>query len=223
MPPLPNVSKVVRFDLLQSFGGNARIIDRIFLRYSGALSNTDLQTVLATMSAAWNANMAGQMSTNHTLTGIRGTDLTSNLGAQALNTTAHAGTQAGTDLPAGTALVIEFKIGRRFRGGHPRFYLCSQQAGRLATPKTWTAGIISGVATQFAAFIAACVLGPPAAVGTLTHTTVHYFSGFTVSAPAGHRARNIPTVLANPTFDDVLSYAVNPIVASQRRRNQQSV
>lgn len=223
MPPLPSVSKVIRFDLRQSFGGNTRILDHLFLRYSGTLSQTDLATVLATMSAAWAAQMSSQMSVNHSLTSIQGTDLTSNLGAQAVNSSAHAGTQAGTDLPCAVALVVEFKIARRFRGGHPRIYLTGQQAGRTATPKTWSAAVISGVATNFAAFIAAACATPPAAVGTLTHTTVHYFAGFTNKTFPSGRSRAVPVVLATPTFDDVVGYVVNPIIASQRRRNQQSL
>lgn len=223
MPALPAVSKVIRFDLRQTFNSNARVFDRFFLQYSGALSLTDLATVLTTVRNAWNTNMAPNMSVRHTLTSVQGTDLSSATSAQATNSTASVGTQAGTDLAAGTALVIQFKIARRYRGGHPRFYVVSMQQPRLADARTWSGATITALASAFGAFIAASVLAPPAAVGTLSHVNVRYFSGFhNVTLPSG-RVRSIPTLLALPTVDAVNSYVVNPIVASQRRRNQQSV
>lgn len=220
--PLPAVAKVVRFDLHQTYGPNAHVQDRIFLRYSGTMSVADLTTVCTTMRNAWNTNMAPALITSHTLTSILATDLTSNTAAQATNSTASVGTVVDAILPTGTALVIKFRIGKRYRGGHPRFYLVGRGDASLQTSNTWTAACVTGVTNAFSAFIAAAVLAPPAAVGTLTHTTVNYFSGFTVvTNPVTHRARNVPTVLGTPLFNDVLGYAVNPIVASQRRRNLQ--
>jgi hypothetical protein len=222
MTALPPVSKVIRFDLHQTFGPNARVLDRIFLKYSGALSSADLATVLTTMRNGWNTNMAPILTPRHTLTSILGTDLTSSTAAQNVNSTASVGSNVDTDLPLGTALVIKFKINNRYRGGHPRFYLVGRGIGSLSNADTWTGATITGVASAFAAFIAAAVLAPPAAVGTLTHTSVNYFKGFhSVQLPSG-RWRNIPTALGTPLTNDVVAYSVNPQVASQRRRNLQS-
>lgn len=222
MGALPAAAKVVRFDFRQTFGSNTRIQDRIFLQYSGAMVIADLLTVLTTVRNAWNTNLAPLLHTSHVLTSVTGTDLSSNVAPQGVNSTTSTGTLAGTALPDGTALIIKFKINKRYRGGHPRFYMSGQQVGSLATPNTWSGTVITNFAAGFTNFIAACTNAPPAGVGTLTHVAVQYFSGFTVSAPPGKRAHNIPTPLGTPVPYTVQSYVVNPTVASQRRRNLQS-
>lgn len=223
MPALPAVPKTVRFDLRQTVGPNTRVQDRIFLRYSGTLSSTDLATILTTMRNAWNTNMAPLLITAQALTSITGTDLSSNTSAQQVNTVASAGTSAQASPGAGVAMVIKLKTALRFRGGHPRFYLAGLGAGSVASATQWATTSLTNVQSGFAAFIAASILAPPAAVGTLTHTTVSYFSGFhNVTLPSG-RVRSIPTVRVTPVTNDVIAIATNPLIASQRRRNQQSV
>lgn len=204
------------------------MLDRIYFQYSGAMSAADLATVLSTTSAAWNTNLSPIQSTDAQLNGILGTDLTTTSSPQVLNGTVRAG-QAGTaPLAADSAAVVKFKIARRYRGGHPRFYFGGIIASELANAQTWLTLFQNNLATDFAAFIAAAVLAPPAAVGTLTHVNVSYFQGFSVVInPITHRARNVPNLrlvagVPTPTVDAVIGYSVNPNVASQRRRALQS-
>jgi len=222
MPALPSVSKVIRVDLLQTYLGNTNIIDRIFFQYSGTVSTTDLTTVLGTISSAWLTNLVRDYSTGHTLTGIRGTDLNSNTGAQVQITTSRVGTDAGPGLPAGAAVVVRFKLALRYRGGHPRFY----STGKTTAWESASTAVDPTHATQlsgdFAAFITASITTPPAAVGTLSHVNVSYFSGFHNVTLPNLRVKSVPTLRGTPVVSAISSYSTNPKMASQRRRNVQS-
>jgi len=223
MPALPAVAKVIRVDLHQNVGSNVNVLNRLFFQYSGAMSQADLVTVLGTISTAYGTQMAANQSSSSALTSVVGTDLSSNTAPQAVNSTVHVGADCATQLPAGTAAVVKFKLGRRYRGGHPHYYAAGICNAELSTANIWVGGFISSLASHFAAFIAACVLAPPAAVGTLTHVNVSYFLGFhNVLNPITGRERSVPSLRATPVVDAVLSYSVNPKPASQRRRNQQS-
>lgn len=223
MPALPAAPRVIRVDFFQTIAANSRVRDRIFLQYSGALSNTDLATVLATISAAWATNISPLQENVATLNSIEGTDLSTASSAQAINSTSHAGTGAGAALPNGVAAIVKFKIARRYRGGHPRFYLGGLSATNVVNGEQIAATAITAIQAAFAAFIAACVLAPPVAVGTLVHVNVSFFLGFAnVTFPSG-RIRPRPTLRAAPLIDNVISYSVNPNAGSQRRRYQQSV
>lgn len=222
MPALPVVPKVIRVDLASQFGANVRIRDRFFLQYTGALSAADLLTVLGNIKASWATNMSPQLSNIYALLSTTGTDLSSATAAQSVNNAASQGAVVGQPAPAGAAMVIKFKLARRYRGGHPRFYLLGNAAAGVTNGNQWTAAFIAQLNTSWAAFIAGCIAAPPAAVGTLAHVNVSYFQGFhNVTLPSG-RSRSFPTQRAVPLIDPVIGYSINPNVASQRRRNSQS-
>lgn len=222
MPALVPVPKVIRYDIIQSFASNASVRDRLFFQYSGTLNAADLATLLLNARNGWNTNMAPQLNNQHTLLSIVGTDLTSASSPQAVNSTASAGTGVSAPNPAGVAMVMKFKINRRYRGGHPRFYLVGTSQADTSTPETWSAAAITAKLNAFNAFLAACVAAPPAAVATLTQVNVSYFQGFQNRTFPSGRIRPVPTARGIPLVDTVVSVSVNPKIASQRRRNQQS-
>lgn len=222
MPALPAVPKVIRIDLFSTSGGNTFVRDRFFLQYSGALSVTDLTTVLGTISSAWNTNMSPSLSNTYTLNSIEGTDLTSQSAAQAIVSANRTGAGAGTALPPSTNMIVKFKTARRYRGGHPRFYLAGMVASNLVAGDTWLAAAQASILTAWQNFIAACVLAPPAGVGTLTHVNVSYFAGFVNKTFPSGRVRPVASPRVTPLVDTIISYSINGNVASQRRRNRQS-
>jgi hypothetical protein len=214
---------VLRVDLNQVASG-INVRDRLFFKMSvGTESISDLQTLATTITSAWGTNMKVMESTNHTLTNVLITDLSGAAAPQTVGGAAQAGTNAAIVYPNGMALVIRFKINRRYRGGHPRFYLGALGGSDLLSGSAFTAAFLAAALTNWQAFVAACVLAPPANIGVLTHVNVSYFSGFTVSAPVGKRAKNLPTPRVAPVVDTVVSYSLNPLPASQRRRNHQSL
>lgn len=223
MPPLPSPGKVVRVDLFQTIGVNTRVKNRLFFTYTGAGPTVaDLNTLATTISAAWNTNIVPQQNTGCVLTGITITDLASATGAQTVTSQARTGTLAGTALNAGVAMILKFKIARRYRGGHPRYYHAGRVVADLASSTQWVAANVGTLVTSFAAFIAAAVTTPPTNLGTMAHANVSYFSGFTNRTNTAGRTFPRPNVRATPTVDAITSYAGNNLVGSQRRRNQQS-
>lgn len=96
--------------------------------------------------------------------------------------------------------------------------------GNLADVEHWTSAYVAAIATAFGAFIAAAVTTPPTNLGTVTHINVSYFSGFTNKTFPSGRVHPVPNLRSGGPFKDtVQSYGVNAIIASQRRRNGQSV
>jgi hypothetical protein len=223
MPALPSPGKVVRCDLFFTLGANVRVRDRIFFSYTGAGPTvTDLNTLATTISAGWNTNMVPQTATSMTLTGITLTDLASASGAQTVTSQNRVGTLAGTPMAAGVAMIIKFKIARRYRGGHPRYYHGGRVVADLSTSTTWLSASITSLVNAWIAFIAFCVNTPPASLGTLAHANVSYFSGFVNTTFPTGRTRAVPRARVTPLVDAVTSYSGNNQVGSQRRRNLQS-
>jgi hypothetical protein len=222
MPALPSVPKVIRFDLRQSYQGNVGIRNRLFISYSGTLSNADLTTLCNTVATSYGTNIKPLQNVQHSLIGVDGTDLTSSSAAQVVTTQSQVGTVNVGNVPDAVAAIIKFKIARRYRGGHPRFYLTGRDISQFSVTDTFTAGFISSLASGFQAWITAIETAPPAAVGTLVHVNVSYFLGFTNKTFPSGRVHPVPTLRGTPVVDTVLSYSVNPKPGSQRRRTQQS-
>lgn len=223
MPALPNAAKVIRVDLFQTVNSDVRARDRIYFAYAGAgPAVVDLNTLGGTIGAAWGANLKALQQSNSGLTQLELTDLTSATGAQTIVTSTQTGTRAGGSIPSGAAAVIRFKIARRYRGGHPRLYFAAGSNTDVAATGSWTGAYVTALQSAWAAFIAACILAPPAAIGAMTHINLSYFLGFTNKTFPSGRTHPVPTLRATPVQDVVLSYSVNPLMASQRRRNLQS-
>lgn len=213
----------MRVDLFGNIGSDVRMRNRIFFSYTGAGPTvTDLNTLTTTIGNAWNTNLAPLMGPIAGLNNVQITDLTSATAAQTIQAQSHQGTRTGANMSAAICVIIKFKIARRYRGGHPRYYQPGGVATDLVTPQQWNSTFIAAVQSAFAAFIAASILSPPTNIGTMAHVNVSYFAGFTVVVPAGRRARNVPSPRPTPAVDAVVSYSVNPLLGSQRRRNLQS-
>jgi hypothetical protein len=119
-------------------------------------------------------------------------------------------------------MVIRHKINRRYRGGHPRTYLPGLAGFYVGANGNWTAASMSATLTGWNTFMASCIASPPAAVGTLVHVNVSYFTGFVNKMFPSGRQHPVPTVRGTPVVDTIVSESINPRPASQRRRNIQS-
>lgn len=223
MPALPAVPKVIRVDMLQAIGNDPRGKDRFYLQYTGAGGViADLTTLGNTISASWNTNLAPLYTSFSSLSSLLLTDLTSASSPQVTNGTAHAGTRAGTQLSNAVCAIVRCKIARRYRGGHPRHYLAAGVSGDLAQSNAWTVAFQSALTTGWTNFISGAIAAPPASLTGLAEVNVSYFSGFTNKVFPSGRTRPVPTLRVSPVVDSVVSYSVNPIIGSQRRRNLQS-
>lgn len=199
-------------------------MNRFFTLTSVEPTQTDLTTWATTVFAQWNASgrIGDLMSFDFHLHKVEATCLTSPTAAQAIVTGDGAAGVGSVAVPNGVALVISFKIGRRYRGGHPRVYIPAMPQAALSGPNAWSTSTISAVKAAWIAFMNDVTSMAPAGVGSVTLINVSYFAGFhNVTFPSG-RIRPVPTPRPVPVTDAIVGYSVNPKPASQRRRNLQS-
>lgn len=221
MGALPAVAKVVRVDHFHTFGTDPDVQVRDFFGYSGTLSLADAITWCALFATAWNSNMIPNLSNQFRHVNTELTDLSSNTAPQVSNSTGSVGTDTQVALPQGTAMVLKKHITRRYRGGHPRMYMAGFGYTRLATPDTWDPTFLTSYVNSYVTYLNAVSTTAPAGIGTINHVNISYFAGFTNHTYPSGRVKAIPTPRATPLVDNIASVSGNPIVASQRRRNEQ--
>lgn len=223
MGALPAVPKTVRVDHHFSDGGNTNVQIRNFFQYAGALSVADAQTWLNNIVTGLGVFMTTFSQPTLVLVLSQLTDLTSASSAQVVSSTGFTGGASASQLPAGVCMVIKKKIARRYRGGHPRVYLPGMAEASLSTPILWNPTSAANVLAAYVTWMAACTANTnPAAIGAITEVNVSYFQSFTNKTFPSGRTHPVPTPRVNPLVDAVTGHAVNPIPASQRRRNRQS-
>jgi hypothetical protein len=107
-------------------------------------------------------------------------------------------------MTAETAVLVNFTIARRYRGGKPRVYWPAGVSAQLNNPVSWQSTFVSAFRTAFNAFLNGVTSGitPPPAVDYLCSVSYH----------TGGALRPTPVV------DKVLDWEVNAIPGSQRRR-----
>lgn len=221
MPALPDVPNVLRTDFQWSFFASKQFITRLFWRYSGPAPSAadavalaaDVYGVMAGEDALWGAETE--------LTGVKVTDLSSSTGGQGEHAQSTAGTRGSSGNAGATALLMNYVIGRRYRGGKPRSYLPWFIDPDLENPFSWKAASLTEADSAFTA-VTAGVIGSESGTTTITaHVNVSYYAGFTVvTNPVTHRARNVPTLRPEPLVDTILSFGAAVAPASQRRRNR---
>jgi hypothetical protein len=131
-------------------------------------------------------------------------DLSTTATPPGVNAQVIAGTEGGVALPASTAVLMNQRIGRRYRGGHPRIYLPFFNMSDLNAPQKWQTSSITALQTAWGTFLTS-ILNVAAPGPTCDFVAnVSYYSNRSLR----------PT----PLVDTVLSHVINPIPASQRRR-----
>jgi hypothetical protein len=114
---------------------------------------------------------------------------------------------------------MNFKVGRRYRGGKPRIYLPWGSASDQATLNQWTSGFISSAATAWTNFITAIAAAPWSGASGLKQVNVSFYSGFTNETGPSGRARAVSTPRAgSAVVDDIIAHSLNTIYGVQRSR-----
>lgn len=224
MTPLPPISKAIQFKLFYNDQGNANVINELWLTYSSTLAQSDLVILCNNIMTSWGAQFAAQVMPSCSLIGVTGNDMSSNIAPQAGSThAAIPGSNAGQNIPNGSCGVISYETNLKYKGGHGRVYVPGLPRNALSDGNTWTATARAAIQAAWAAFITEITtVAVPAAVGALTHVIAHRY-GKTAAAPVGVSVSSVKSVpLTSPFTTPVNSYFMNPQVASQRRRNQQS-
>jgi hypothetical protein len=223
MPARPNVPGVAAVVLKGAYGIDVDVVNKFYVAFTGGpLTGAQALTWATAIGNAWNTNLAAIFHPDFALESVTVEDLTSATAGAATALTSHVGTRAGNALGAATCVVLQLKIARRYRGGHPRLYLAALQGGDLLTNQQWAGASILQVQTDWANFIAAVVSGAPAGITATNQVNVSYYQGFTNHTYPSGRVRPVPNLRATPVVDIVTAISVNPKLGSQSRRNLQS-
>jgi hypothetical protein len=223
MTPLPPVPNVLRVQWKCSLGADLDVLSRLYFAWSGtAPTNATCATVAGDIATYWGDNLKPYHTTSSTLTEVVVTDLTSSTAGTGSYAADTAGTRSGDPLSAGACACVNFLISRRYRGAKPKIFLPVGVAADLETVQTWTTAFTGDLLSAVEAFIANIQTISVSGLDIGTQQNVSYFEGFTaVMNPTTGRYRNVPVKRDTPLTDNVTGVAINPKIASQRRRNTQ--
>lgn len=205
--PLPDVAATVKIRLLGTVGGG-KWANVLHARYAGGtIDNAACAALALVVRNAWAANIAPLVPNTVLLNTVEVTDISTRTGAQGSDTTGSIGTRAGTPLPANVACCVSWKIGTRYRGGHPRTYFPGPTTADCVTQTTWLAAYVTAM-NNAAAAIRTAINGAASGGATWAMCAVSYYHKV-----AGAEAYKVP-----PDSWLVTGTAVHTRIDTMRRR-----
>jgi hypothetical protein len=226
MPALVDQPNVLKAEFLFHVGGDLDVSTRLYFKYSGtAPTDAVCTTIAGAMHAAWDNAWLGHLSNESSIEGVQITDLTSPVSGFGEELSHVLGTASGPPVAGGTALLQNFNIARRYRGGKPRAYWPILIAADLLTPQEWDPSVLATATSEWATSFNGVIIGSSYSGTTIVEqVNVSYYEGFTlVTNPITGRGRNVNkprTVAIAP--DAITGFVLNGKPASQRRRNLHS-
>jgi len=164
----------------------------------------DLSSLAAAVQTSLDTNLHTLYCAELTQTEVIATDLSSDSAAVGSASVPWSGYVGTGFVSAGSAILVNWSIGRRYRGGKPRTYWPALPAVDLETPSTWSDGTVAA--------IVAAMTGFKADIEAHTFGDLVTTSLGCVSYRSGNLAR------VDPVFEPFTSFSVGTLVRSQRRR-----
>jgi len=194
---------IAKLDYEFNLGGRTwHIINWLAALPSPPLSSSEL-TALATAAQTAFGGLQAFTTTDTTFVGTTATDWASDTGLSESVSAGGTGTESPPTLPIQCAAEISWKIGRKYRGGHPKTFLSGIAEARQVSNRLWTSGFQTGLEAAALAYRTAInditVRGAPIFLSN--------FSRFT-----GGAERSVGV------FDEIVGATVNEFISSQRRR-----
>lgn len=218
MAPLPPAPGVIEVGLHWTIGEDSSAVTKLhFSATGGTPAQADLTTMAAAVGAAVNTNMINQFNGAVKLTQVTCKELTSGIGTQGSDSTVRTGSNANNSMPAQVCFLVNYRIGRSYRGGKPRSYFPPPTTDKQQDPQTLSSGGISGFTTALTAVLAAIVGHTFGAINVTGQVSVSYYNGGSWSIVSG-RPHFTPVRRSSPQIDPVLSWSVAPKFGTQRRR-----
>lgn len=222
MPPLPAQPNVLEVKHLFSVGSDTTVSSRLFYTYSGTPpSDSVCVTIAGLIYTSVVANLIPLMCSDNDAIGVSVQDLSSSTGGFGEHVATTAGTRTGIPLSAGTCVLMNIQIARRYRGGKPRVYWPLGVASDLVSPQQWGSTPLADFHTGTSQLEDDTIAINTGGCDIQTLVNISYYSGFTaVTNPITGRTRDVPKVrsVAIPP-DAFLGSSISPRPASQRRRN----
>jgi hypothetical protein len=222
VPALPDVPGVIRMIFKFDVGTDADAITRIYMGYTGTPPDSaSIESWLSGGIGPIGDELVPVMSTDTTFLGIEATDLSSPTGGTATITASAAGTRTGGRLSGATAVLGNYAIGRRYRGGKPRGYWPLGTASDLETRNQWASASVDAFDTALNVVIPYLADTMVGSATTSSQQNVSYYEGFTaVVNPITGRTKDVAKLrTGGPVVDAVTQITVNVHPASQRRRD----
>lgn len=213
---------MLRLQLKHTYANDLDVLSRLYLAYTGtAPTSANLNTMATTVGTAWGTNLKALAPNEITLTEVIITDLTTTSSGVGVAATSVVGTRGTAYIAAGSALLFNFLVDRRYRGGKPRMYAPFGISTDLSTAQLWSSTFRTACVTGLTNFRTAVIAAAPSGTTITAQVNVSYYLGFTsVQNPVTLRWKNIPTARTTPVVDTVTGIQANPSPASQRRRNR---
>jgi hypothetical protein len=219
--PTPHNVLRVRFNAV--YGNASNIMNRLFYTYTGVIDAPTATGIATTLNNSWTTHIAPLVSTTYILDTITVTDLGSNTGVQIDHPSGVAGSEPAADfLPATTCMLFVAQIGRRYRGGKPRWYQTGQHQASLQDNQTWNTTLLGNWETAFNA-LASAGKGLTTNGGTTTdNVNLSLVEGYTwteyTTSSGNVNYRKDPTYRTEAVTDIISDWQGNPRVSNQRKR-----
>ncbi len=219
-PPVePNV---VRFQLQWSIGSDNNAITGLKYTYAGGPPTAaDLNNLCAGVYGLWGPLTATWATPAVSLNGVAAQDLGSSTGASGIHTQVTIGARTGNPIPPANAVLVNYTVARRYRGGKPRSYLPFMSGSDTTAAGRWGGSEITALSSALATLFTATLALTSSGVTLTDHVNVSLYEGTTVSehgSPA--RAENVPTYRSSALVEPITSFSVSLIPSTQRRRNR---
>jgi hypothetical protein len=202
--PLPHAPGIAKIIIKQTLAG-VNVYNIMHARAQGgsAWSGTECANMATAVRSAWVTNVIPLQASSLTLTDVQVVDLTSDTGNEGTASGTTNGTAVGTALSSNVAITWSWKIGRRYRGGHPRTYIAGCPQSAQTTPNTILASAITAH-TNAATAIKNAITGVTVGGNLAEFVVLHYYRDKTLLDP--------------PDYSYITSVSVDSRLDSQRRR-----
>lgn len=221
VPPL--ATNVVKVMFTANYGIASNIMNRLFYTFTGTIDIAAATNIATAMRNGWVTEMVPLLSTTYILDTVTVTDLGSDSGVQVVHPSGDAGSTAAADfLPAQTAMCFTAAIGRRYRGGKPRWYQAGLHQAHLQDNQNFTATAVGNFTAAFN-LLAKYAVGEPVNGGTVTNNVnLSLVDGYTwretTTASGNTKWTKDPIYRAQAHTDPIIDWGANTRVSNQRKR-----
>lgn len=210
MPPLPPADHILKVQTAGTYGVT-NWANVWYCQYAGTdPTPANLTTVADAIRSAWSVDLRALSVPTYKLETITLTDLHKDTGNSVAATVSEPGTSTGVGLSAQVSMCVSKIIGRRYRGGHPRWYVGGIGDANILDQQNFKDTYRLQAIAAFTAFRLKINVITSASTGTLTMVNVSYFERGPVKGTSVLRS--------TPKIDAVTGFKANSRIDTQRRR-----